>query len=988
MLRIILFLYCFAIFAFANSCDFSDENQKECKLDIDNPPIFLHKFVDSKNNVSIKYGACVYNGKFQYKNEEYNVIDCSNVTDGDLLTEGIFLENKGNTSDDGYALKTNKEIELENDNIMLVVAGDIVLDSGIRINSKNPKKFILEIVGGSDGKSSLVLQRGAKINADAIIMPSGSNTNIVLNTFFGGENERDFIHTIDSDDISKRYDMDTNITSKEIYAIDPKYTSVVPYNGNIICGPEIDPFDLDNKDYLLKRIERNNGDYDINIAKLDIDPNYGIFIESGKISSDSSFNNATIKGQNGGKCFLPVQLAFDKNIIDEYNAKNNIIANKIEDEIKVDEMPQNTESTDEESQIEMTNDIATKDNEDEDTQPNLAAGNINDNTDSSGDNFAIVEQNVFDRFSKICSGNLDCLDKSLTPYKNIIWNKISSRNNINSIYVVNLADNNVGVKCEVIDYYGENIQTSFDLSKNNMFGKIDLKFPESSDKTKIICQSENLKLETNPIQINPAKFDLKPNFGNTSFNKTLSLKAGVIDISFEGSKALNLEGEIDSGFDGRLFANNNDLKFTQNKCGYPNDDVFIQDPMIIGFKNGKASEYLTSFIANTITNGDLSIDFNIEGNHKRYGDEEPAKINIKENINVIPANFMIKTDIISPYKIAYYGQLEDRNTFKYNPILSIQLSAINNKNEIIKINQNCNHGVVELSLDSQSKIEFKRNITDKLNSKINVYLDEFNDKQIANVDMYFGISKIFDKYNNIRKINQGDLIEPKEIQLTDLAFDIRFKSNGNTYDYNDLIVYDRLAEDSMPIGVLFARGKIENNINYTDDNKVNLDLKYLIYCDVCDKKILEKYLSVEDIAMDSPNWYINREHPSDLYLSDEYIKTNLYIQNSNQVFEGRQQIIFDAEENGEYNVSIKQKDSEFAPYLNYNRDFKNVYLENKFIVTINKPEEKEIQQEQEIIQDEVEQPKAIEVKPKKPTNNQRPITKPKQPKDIELDIEE
>ncbi|MBR7118045.1 MAG: hypothetical protein IKC84_01550 [Helicobacteraceae bacterium] len=973
MLKIILSLFCFTIFAFANSCDFSDKNQKECKLDIDNPPIFLHKFVDSNNNVFTKYNACVYDGKFQYEDREYDVIDCSMIQDGELFTEGIFFENKNSANDESYSLKTNKEIELENDNIMLIVAGDVILDSGIRINSKNPKNFILEIIEGTNGKGNLILNRGSKINANAIIMPSGSNATIKLNTFFGGSNQKDFIDIIDSDNISKRYDMDTNLTANGIYAINSQDASIIPYDGNIICGPEVNPFNLNNKEYLLKKLIKDN--YNVEITKLDIDPNYGIFIESGKIASNNSLNRANIKGQNSGKCNSPMQLAFSKEIIDRYNTKK-------------------SKSSDEKSQTTMTT------NEVEENIPsNITLDNkkidsvIVDSDINNTADFAIIEQNVFDKFTKLCNGNIECLNNSIKPYKNIVWNKISSQNNINSIYVINLANNNTKVQCEVLDYYGENIQYLFNLSKNNTFEKIDLKFPKSTNnKTKIVCQSQNLKLETNPIQVNPAKFDLIPTFGSENLDRTLSLKAGVINISFEGSKALNLEGEIDTGFSGRLFANNNNLKFTQNKCGYPNDDVFIQDTMIIGFKDGKADKYLTSFIANTITNGDLSIDFDIEGDYKKCGNElEPkcTKINITENINVIPDNFMIKTDIISPYKVAYYGQLEDRNAFKYNPILNIRLSAVNNKNEVININQLCNHGVVELSLDSEAKIEFKRSITDRLNSKINVYLDEFSDKQVADVDMYFGISKILNNYNNIIKINQSDLVEPKEIKLTDLVFYIRFKSNGKTYDYNDLVVYDRLADNSMPVGILFARGKIEKNISYTDDKKANLDLKYLIYCKSCDKKTIEKYLNVEDITMDSPNWYINREHPSDFYLSNDFIETDLEIDNSNQVIEGRQQIIFDAQKNDEYNVIIKQKDLEFAPQLNYNKDFKNMYLDNTFNVVISKPEE--IKQPQKIeenkeIQKPIEKPKIIEKKPKKPATKKQ--TTPKKSESIELDIEE
>lgn len=985
MLKIILSLFCFVFFAFANSCDFSDKNQKECKLDINNPPIFLHKFVDSNNNVFTKYNACIYDGKFQYEDTEYDVIDCSMITEGELFTEGILFENKSDTNDNSYSLKTNKEIELENDNIMLVVAGDVILDSGIRINSKNPKKFILEIIEGTNGKGNLILNRGSKINAEAIIMPNGSNATIKLNTFFGGDKEKDFIDIIDSDDISKRNDMDTNLTANAIYAINPQNAKIAPYNGNIICGPEVNPFDLDNRKYLLKKLTKNGDNYNIEIANLDIDPNYGIFIESGKIISNNSLELANMQGQNSGKCNSPIQLAFSQEIIEKYNTESSnielqdtqsqttIASNEVSSEA-YNEVEENIDSND-------SNAIYSNDSNAIDSNTTEDSTITDSNANDSNANFAIIEQDIFTKFTKLCNGNIDCLNTSIEPYKNIIWNKISSQNNINSIYVVNLTNDDIKVQCEVLDYYGENINYSFNLSKNNIFEKINLKFPKSNNETKIVCQSQNLKLETNPIQVNPAKFDLIPTFGSENLDKTLSLKAGVINVSFEGSKALNLEGEIDTGFNGKLSANNNNLKFTQNKCGYPNNDVFIQDPMIIEFKDGKADKYLTSFIANTITNGDLSIDFDIEGDYKKCGNElEPkcTQINITENINVIPDNFMIKTDIISSYQVAYYGQLEDRNSFKYNPVLNIQLSAVNNKNEIININQICNHGVVELNLDSESKIEFKRSVTDRLNSKINVYLDEFNNKQVANVNMYFGISKILNNYNNIIKITQSDLVEPKEIKLTDFVFYIRFKSNGKTYNYNDLVVYDRLADDSTPIGVLFARGKLEKEISYTDDKKVNLDLKYLIYSKSCDTKILEKYLNIEDITMDSPNWYINKKHPSDFYLSNDFIKTNLNIENSNQVVEGIQQIIFDSKENGEYNVIIKQKDSEFAPYLNYNKDFKNVYLDDTFKITITKT-----QLEQENIEENKEIKKPIE-KPKKPIKQ----TKPKSPNLIELDIEE
>ena len=520
MLRIILSLLCFAIFAFANSCDFSDKSQKECELDIDNPPIFLHKFVDSNNNVFTKYNACVYDGKFQYEDEEYDVIDCSLVQDEELFTEGILLENKGSgdddNSDDGkYALTTNKEIALNSDNMMLIVAGDLVLDSGIRINSKNPKNFIIEIIEGSNGKANLILNRGAKINANAVILPSGPNSSITLNTFFGGEGEKDFIDTINSDDMVDRGDMDTNLTAGGIYATNQQDASIMPYDGDIICGPEVDPFDLDNKEYLLKRLTKNDDSYDIDIANLDIDPNYGPFIESGKVVTDDSLDGANIQGQNSGECNAPMQLAFSQEEIDAYNTKDTEVMESDEETIaeSSDETSEEYAESDEDSDVESSveaqiaiapeameeaeasvesneaideSDVDSSDEAEYDegaseeyTDENVEdSGDVElpgaivpgaivpneigerDNTSSSDENteaiasasndtnIAIIERDIFDKFTKLCNGDMDCLDRSIEPYKNVIWNKISSQNNINAIYVVNLALSDASVQAK------------------------------------------------------------------------------------------------------------------------------------------------------------------------------------------------------------------------------------------------------------------------------------------------------------------------------------------------------------------------------------------------------------------------------------------------------------------------------------------------------------------------------------------------------------
>lgn len=1116
MLRIILSLCFFVIFAFADSCDFSNSNQKDCEIDINNPPILLHKFIDKNDNVSLGYGACIYDGKLEIYDEEYDVINCSMAENNDgFLTEGVIFANMLDSKDDiNYKLTTNKNIELKDNNIILRVAGDFVLDSGIRINTKNPKKFILEVIEGSNGKSNIILQRGSKLGATSIFMPDGENSTIRLNTFFGGIYEKDFINMIDDVEQIKRGNMETIINVDNIYSITQDGESINLYNGNLICGPEVNPLDLSNNQYILKRLYNIKSDskdapndensicevkeggcfdkilsyndikiyeknYKIATTKLDIVPSYGIFIESGKIySQDGSktdmkniLSNAKILSQHNGKCGAPTKLAFSQEAIDMYNdslaqgtppqkieieksqeeeiiiAQNEapeslpqdstqseqIDSQQIEsienqENIEIVEttksLPQDSIDSQESTEIQTAQEEAPQEIEiakskeepiiQEQKSPPYTE-NMQKRVDTN-DDFLIVEQENFDNSNKICNENLQCIRSSLLPYDKVIWNKLSSKNKTNSIYILNLTNNNLNVTCDVMDYYGENLKFAYNLNSDNLIGKITLRFPESDNKAHIICKSANTEKQTNNINVTPAKFSLNPNFKDSTFESITTLKAGAINIIFEGSKALNLEGEIDSGFNGNLTADSNNLEFKQkNKCSSQNKEIFMHEPMKISFKNGKVVNDKAEFIANTITNGKLNINFDIENNNefcsKNNNPNMPKCINanISKDINIIPANFMIRTDIISPYKLSYYGQIEDRNTFKYNPLLDIRLNALNNKDEIIDINQSCNYGSVQLSLDSDLLVEFKRSVSDRLNSKINIYLDEFDNKQTANLKVYFGIAKITDNYKNSRKIKQNDLIEPQEIKLTDLKFNAKFKNGSRFYDYNNLVVYDRLTDDSTPLGVMIARGKIQpnNNARALQEGK-SMVIKYEIYCETCDTNILAKYLNVEDVEMDGPNWYINTKHPSDLYISDKFIDTNLEIKNSNKAFEGRQEIIFTNKNPGKYNVTIDQKPSGFAPYLNYNENFKNIYLSNSFIVVIDK-ESQSIKNENEpkIKEDKKESKKeespkieSKKVESKKPESKmeEKPkqkiieepkakSQKPKSPSSIQLDIE-
>lgn len=1074
MLRIILSLCFFAIFAFASSCDFSDSKQKDCELDINNPPILLHKFVDDNGESKFGYSACIYDGKLQIDDQDYDVINCSMSESSDgFLTEGIKFTNTLDSNDDiNYKLTTDKNIEIKDDNVILRIAGDFIIESGVKINTQNPKNFILEMIEGTNGKSNLILQRGSRLNATAIIMPDGDKSNIQLNTFFGGIYEKDFIDMINQEDQEKRGNMETIINADNIFSINATSSELQDYNGSVVCGPEVNPLDLNNTQYILKQLYRTKDassdapndensvcdvkegkcfdniitygnvevdgeDYKITTTKLDILPSYGVFIESGKIYSRDSKDNikdilpyARFLSQNGGQCEKPNKIAFSQEIIDEYNSK---IAQDFKSQSHQDSQEMAQDSTDstmseskQDSQIIANNDVESTaqipQESQESTQNSImpesqeSIESTQDSTESTeitiaqdenalddgmqkrvdiDDDFLIIDQGNFDKFNKTCNGNTQCLHNALLPYDRMVWNKLSSKNTINSIYVLNLTNDNISVTCDVNDYYGENLNFSYNLSPSNTTGKIDLRFPESNNnQTQITCKSANTTKQTNKINVTPAKFVLNPDFGDSA--RIPTLKAGKVNIIFKDSQALNLEGEIDNGFNGSLVANADDFTFQQqNKCTSPNKNIFIQEPMKIIFENGKVIDSKTTFMANTITSGKLDINFHLENTDFCTKDDNTSPIcinaNISKNINVIPYNFMIKTDIVSPYKVSYYGQIDDRGTFKFNPLLDIKLNAVNSDGEVIDINQSCNYGSIQLNLNSDLLVEFKRSVSDRLNSKVNIYLDEFNDKQTANLGVYFGITKINDIYKNSRKIRPSDVVEPQEIQLTDFNFNARLKIGGTFYNYDNLIVYDRLGDDSVPVSVMIARGKIQDSIknNQQDDSVI---MKYKIYCETCDTKLLAKYLNVEDLEMDDPNWYINTQHPSDLYLSDNFIKTDLGIENSNNAFEGRQKIDFVNNKNGTYNVVIDQRPSGFAPYLNYNENFKNVYIPNSFAISINNvdsPVDKPIEVVKET-KEEVKEPKPVaKPKPKeKPKPKAESKPKPKSPKSIRLDIED
>lgn len=1197
MFRIILTLGFTLVFAFAQHCNFNDEKQDECEIDIKNPPLMLHKFINGDGSEFSEYRACMNEGDIEIDDVRYEVLDCSMIeSKNGNLTEGVTINN-------GKNLITNRLVTIKQDNVLLRVAGDFVLDSGIRFNIKNPKNFIVEMIEGTNTKSNIILQRGSSLKANALIVPEGKNSSIYLNTFYGGIYEKEFIDLINQSSPKSRGGMETLLNVEDVFALSQDGSNIASFNGNVFCGPEVNPLDLNNTNYPLKRLFRvkntsidkpsdNNAiceisegecfenllnfgnrkidgkSYKIATANANIIPTYDIFIESGKIiSSDNRgikdiMPDAKIYEQHYGKCNQPTKIAFDKSIVEKYLAsleakkatqelaiktqetsdfaesspKDSTAKAEAKEALKLAESIKTNEAKSDEEIVEeiieektqeiaesqtidttsqdstkstpiaestqakstpketpeniaitspsetttaQTSDSAKKDieiatneakSDEEESIDSPISAELNaelnenlqdllstfsaeklaessknstqdkaetttqespqstiDSTDSKAidnikgalakkelkidDDFLIVEKDAYEKFNKECYGDLQCLYDSLLPYDKVAWTKKSSKNITNAMYVLNFTNDNLAVNCEVKNYYGKNIKKSFKLSPTNTIGVLDMKFATSSDRTQIICKTNKMAKATNKIIVTPASFDIKYNFTDDSNQETLTLKAGTLKIAFKQGTALTLEGDIDSGFNGSLKAS--DVRFTQkNKCdGSVSKNVSLPKDLMLNFKKGYLRNASMDVKANIVAFGALNIDFAIANNDKTCSNAKDAlmpnctQANISKEISIIPANFRIKTDILSQSnKVSYYGQIDDKYTFKYNPLLSVEVEALDSNSKPININKDCNYGSIELSLKSDKLIEFKRTSSDRINSKIIVYLRDFQKPTGTSIKAYFGINKLMDKYKNFRKIAQNDLLEPVEVTLFDFLFSVRFKNGKSQFYYENPEVYDRLDDKSNPIGVLIARGKLQtNNIKGDTQDSASLIAKYAIYCKDCDRKLLMKYLQSEP-EVESQYWYINNQHPSSFYIANDFInvgtssKNVVKIINSNTAFEGRQQISFGSDNAGIYNISIAQRSAEFAPYLNYSDKYKNSYVSNAFNVMISESAKdifKDIEEIKKVEEatPEVKEVKTAESKPSKPTPKPtvKPKQKPSKPKssgNIKLDIEE
>lgn len=1200
-----------ALFAFAETCDFSNELQNECEIDIQNPPRMLHKFVRDDGSEYSEYRACISAGTVELDGRQLSVLDCSMVESRDgSLTEGVSITNNNN-------LLKNKIITLKQNNILMRVAGDFIIDSGVRFNTKRAQNFVLEIIEGTNTKSNLVLERGASLRISALIMPEGGNSSVWMNTYYGGIYEREFIDLINQKSPEMRAEMETLLMTDDMLSLSRDGESTLSFNGKIYCGPKVNPLDLSAKDYTLKRLIKMKNDstaspnianalcnvqeggcfdnilnfrnqkidsenYKIATARLDIIPTYDVFIESGKIISSDGRTlstiapKATIEAQNFGKCETPVKVAFEQSVIDSYLASLNGAdiaklalnddkpdtkkadgaqsgderspikaemqaeldeniqdlltafgmqkdadrlkksANKasksdkkdatnlakdskkdskgdgktigalvqksidstadsttdsiakqdkkaqddakdsmqqdIIDSTKTDSaksadstadssktsiaQSQKSKETKETSETNIASDSSaqtqqepskeTKDaiadstkiasatesikstqetqQEAKDASVDSTADSAIDSTASASDattdstksdeeklkealladaepkdakpsrtpkpigkdEFLIVEKDAYDKLNKECYGDLKCLYESLKPYDKVVWSKKSSSEKINALYLLNVSDDNLKLECEVRNYYGKNIKKTYNLNHTNTLAVLDMKFATSYDRTQVLCKTRHTTKATNKIIVTPAKFDMKYGFADEGSNAVPALKAGRVRLEFRESRALTLEGDVDNGFGGNLVIKN--LSFTQkNKCeGVESNEVTAPNGMNLRFKKGYLQNAHADLQANTVAFGRLNIDFVIPNNDKTCidgfsGNLEPqcTSANIAKDISIIPANFRIKTDILADkgsHQIAYYGQIDDKHTFKYNPLLSLDIEALDSDNKPIDINKNCNYGSIELKLANDKLIEFKRSSSDRLHSKIVSYLRDFEKPSGTNIETYFGISKIVDKYKNSRTITQSDVTEPTEITLTDFKFNIRFRNGTSQFDYNDVEVYDRLDEQSNPLGILFVRGKLQtNDIKGDLSDAPSLIAKYAIYCKSCDKRVLAKYLQGEP-EIESQFWYINTKHPSGLYLSDSFIKisknrNNIEIKNSKSALEGRQQIEFRGKKSGIYSIAIAQRATEFAPYLNYSEQHKNTYITNSFNVLISETEKPSAPTNSNIISD-------------------------------------
>ncbi|MGX3011053.1 hypothetical protein ACWIUD_05765 [Helicobacter sp. 23-1044] len=1067
MFRSILLMGFTLLFAFARTCDFKDDKQDECEIDIKNPPLMEHKFIKDDGSAFSEYHSCINGGDIEIDDVRYEVLDCSMVENKNgALTEGVTISN-------GKNLIKNRIVTIKQDNVLLRVAGDFVVDSGIRFNTKNAKKFIVEMIEGTNAKSNVILQRGAALNANMLIMPEGGNSNVVLNTFYGGIYEKEFIDLINQKSPASRGEMETILSVDDVIALSPDGSELSDFNGGVFCGPEVNPLDLKNKNYILKRLYRvknasidapsdknaicsvkegecfenllafNNRKFDgksfkIASANAKIIPTYDIFIESGKIiSSDNRaikdiFPSAKIKGQNGGACDKPAKLAFDKKVVEKYladlevenakkialdSAKNAESAEKstldsakdsatqnAESEMKIaqnaldsaksETLAKNAESTQDsatdsadkiaestqDSQIAQTDEqqspIAAELNAelDENLQDLLSTFNSEklaeskkseQNAESTADSaeldivkpakkelldindeFLLVEKNAYEQFKKSCYGDLQCIYNELLPYDKVVWSKKSSKNAVNEVFALNVSDEDLTLVCEVKNHYGKNIKKSFTLSATNTIGIIDLKFPTSSDTTQITCKGAKQEKTTNKIIATPAKFDMDYSFANDD----LVVKAGNVKINFKSGVALTAEGEIDSGFNQNLTLDN--VSFTQKEyCASDAiEGISAPNDLRLRFKGGYLQNASMDIVAKIVAFGNLKLNFAIANNDKNCATSADTlkptctSAEITKEISIIPANFRVKTDILSTSnKVAYYGQLEDKLNFKHNPLLKVDIEALDSDGGVIDINKNCNYGSIELGLQTDKLIEFKRTSSDRLNSKIIVYLRDFTSDKGTSIKAYFGINKIIDSYQNARKITQGDLLEPTEITLFDFIFNLRLKSGKTQFVYDNLEVYDKLDEKSNPESVLLVRGKLQTD-DINGEDSAFLIAKYALYCKTCDKNILAKYLQRTPEA-ESQFWYINTQHPNNFYIRDRFISHKvegknraeaqkeggkLTIKNSNTAFEGRQKITFLSDKSENYEITLAQGNGDFAPYLNYNRAYKNKYIANEF----------------------------------------------------------
>ena len=827
MLKLVLFLFSILLGSniYANECALDDENATQCEIDSQNPPTFLHTFINKEGKEILDYAKCIKEDALSVDSKNYTLINCSliekNEDTGNLLTEGIII-------DERIKEVVIADSEEQNNDVVLTFAGKVVIKEGVNFNAPN---LIIKILNATENNAQLIVDKNSRLNIKSIIIQNSSNPAIIVNRCNSEKNKK-----VMKEDIKDVLNLENGIfvTNGDDWLLGDEY------RGDIICGS-----DVENKE-----------------------------------TQDESKN------------------MLDEEVVEE-NEEGNLDSNEILDSNEVNEM----------------------NNMNEDSVENLEEIK-----------FLIVDKENFDVANKKCKNDIGCLEENLSQYDGIIGNKFASKNTNYNIYIVNLGNEELNLKCNITDYNGNNKEEEYSFSE--LYKAVQFKFPISSYKAKLSCSSKNMEKETNEIHSIPAKIML-----NAEFDDPNMLKAGDIKLKTKDAKALILEGEVDAGFSDALIAYEGDINFNyKNKCSNKNNSngIQIKEPLKIDFKNGvSATEYVELNIKKVIE-GNLNIRFSNENICK---DSKCIGANTSNDISVIPANFAIITDIISENKVIYYGQLNDRNNFKFNPILNLKLAAIDNNGNDIDINNDCNYGNTKLSLSTSKLIDFKRKSPDKIGREIKIFNDEFVNS-VADINVYFGVSKFKDENDDIREMKQNDLMEPLEIGLNDFVFNITYTNNNKTYEYNDTEIYDRLEmqntnEELVPSSVLIARGKlqIDNEEGYVFDD-VNAKAKYQIYCKTCDTKILEKYLETDGLIISEANWYVNTKHPSDFYLEDKFIKTNLKIKNSKKSIDGIQEIILVGNKTGENNIVINQQYGGFAPYLNYNEKYNNVYLSNYFVINL------------------------------------------------------